>query len=125
MSAFTKRFHDDQKPSKYTFQSYLKEDVFSNYRILAGLAAILIFAAFLIISSVQAEGSSTPKHKYYKSVQISAGDTLWGIAADYMTEEYSSVHDYIREVKDINGIQNDQITNGSSIVIPYYSEDLH
>lgn len=123
MSAFTKKLYVYQKPSEYTFQAYLKEYVLSNYRILAGLAAVLVFAAFLIISSVQAEGSSTPKHKYYKSVQISSGDTLWGIAADYMTEEYSSVDDYIREVKYINGIQNDQITNGSSIVVPYYSEE--
>ena len=37
--------------------------------------------------------------KYYKSIQIHSGDTLWNIAEEYITEDYESVNDYITEVK--------------------------
>ena len=48
-----------------------------------------------------------------------------GIADRYMTEEYASPKEYIKEVQKINSLKNiDRIYEGQRIVIPYYSTQL-
>lgn len=61
--------------------------------------------------------------KYYTSVEVEYGDTLWGIASNYMTEEYRSLQDYIEEIKTLNGLRSDMIRSGQFLVIPYYSSE--
>ena len=58
--------------------------------------------------------------KYYKSIQIHSGDTLWNIAEEYMTEDYESVSEYITEVKKINKLSSDQIQGSQYLTVPYY-----
>ena len=58
--------------------------------------------------------------KYYTSVSVKAGDSLWSISSGYREMGYSDKADYIREIKDINNITGDTISAGSSIIIPYY-----
>lgn len=63
--------------------------------------------------------------KYYKSVMISDGDTLWGFAEKYADpEHYSSYQGYIDEVLCMNGMVNEQITIGQHLLLPYYSDDF-
>lgn len=59
--------------------------------------------------------------KYYTSIQIQAGDTLWGIANEYMTDNYTDVNVYIEEVCTINHITRDEIHAGQYIIVPYYA----
>ena len=67
-------------------------------------------------------GNDVVSHKYYKSITISNGDTLWSIAQEYMAEEhYDSINDYIKEVKSLNSLKSDNISYGASIIVPYYS----
>ena len=47
--------------------------------------------------------------KYYTSIQIESGDTLWSIASEYMTDEYIDINDYIEEICTINHISKDEI----------------
>lgn len=109
-----------------TKEADLRENVFFNGRIMLILiSVIIIFAVFLISLSTKAEGSATPEYKYYKSIEVKSGDTLWSIAEKYMDDDYSSAKDYIKEVKYINSMDTDHITSGKSIVIPYYSSELH
>lgn len=70
--------------------------------------------------SVRAEKPDT--YKYYTDIRVESGDTLWDIAMEYMTEEYSSPAAYIREVKKINNI-GEQIRYGQYLTVPYYSEE--
>ena len=58
--------------------------------------------------------------KYYKSIQIHSGDTLWNIAEEYITEDYESVNAYITEVKKINKLSSDQIQDSQYLTFPYY-----
>ena len=60
--------------------------------------------------------------KYYTSIQIKSGDTLWEIAGKYMTNEYKDRKEYMKEVCSINHISADEIHAGQFLVIPYYSE---
>lgn len=66
--------------------------------------------------------SSPVSYKYYTSITVSSEDTLWSIAEKYMDlEHYSSANDYIQEVKKMNHLQNDIITYGEHLIVPYYA----
>jgi cell division protein YceG involved in septum cleavage len=88
------------------------------------LLIMMIILAFLMTSTVKTEAAMThTSHKYYTSVKIEQGDTLWSIAQENMTSEYSGIQEYIDEVCTLNHISEDDIHSGAYITIPYYSED--
>lgn len=95
----------------------------------ATLLAVLFVMTTAIIGCVvfgstktQAAPAET-SYKYYTSIQVQKGDTLWNIAGDYMTEEYASVNDYIAEICEINHIEDSDIHSGQYLTIPYYSDE--
>ncbi len=57
--------------------------------------------------------------KYYTSIEIMPGDTLWDIAERYSVS-YCSINDYIAEVKSANNLTSDDITAGGYLVVPVY-----
>ena len=44
-------------------------------------------------------------------------------AAALLSEEYSDISSYIAEVREINHLSSNQITDGMYLCIPYYSEE--
>lgn len=98
-----------------------------NHRSLA-LAVIAIalvlfiwyLAGFRSISEVEAKDYAPLHQKYYTSVEVEEGDTLWGIAEDYMTEEYKDKDIFIDEVCEMNHITGNVIRTGTTIMVPYY-----
>lgn len=91
-------------------------------------AELLFLAVLTIICGVSASNYFSSDSdfeenscKYYTSVEIEAGDSLWSIASEYMTEEYENVQDYVDEIKSLNRLANDKIHAGKYLVIPYYS----
>lgn len=60
-------------------------------------------------------------YKYYKSIVVQQGDTLWSLATDNMPKDKSA---YIEEVKQMNHLKDDCITAGSYLIVPYYSGDF-
>lgn len=86
------------------------------------LAVTMFSVSFISISTQAREIKSTQAHKYYKSIEIAKGDTLWSIAKDNIdTHYYKNVNEYINEIKTMNSIKSDHIVSGSYIIIPYYS----
>ena len=85
----------------------------------------LVAVTFLLIfhftpQNTQADSEpKAPTYKYYTSIRVSSGATLWDIAKEYRTEEYSD----ISEVREINHLSSNQITDGMYLCIPYYSEE--
>ena len=62
------------------------------------------------------------KYKYYKSVLVESGDTLWSFAEEYADADYyESYEKYINEVIHINALNDEHITSGNHIILPYYS----
>lgn len=90
---------------------------------LITISCLIILISVLVIRSkagiVNAENT---RQKYFTHITIEAGDTMWDIASRYITDEYDSVNAYINEVEHMNHITGDEITEGSSIMIPYYAE---
>lgn len=96
--------------------------------LLVMMTICLVAACSISVSSFASNAkdeSSTVSYKYYKSITIENGDTLWSIAQEHMDmEHYDSVLDYIKEVKQMNALSGDDITYGQSLVIPYYSSEF-
>ena len=64
-------------------------------------------------------------YKYFKSVEIMPGDTLWAIAEEYSdSENYASTIDYIEEVKKMNSLKSNTIQAGSYLIVPYHSTEF-
>lgn len=90
------------------------------------LSIILTFAIILLGSSIHAFAGSKenqPLHKYYTSVRVESGDTLWNIAEQYKTED-ASTKAYVKELCKLNKICENEIHAGDYIVVAYYSTDL-
>ncbi len=87
-------------------------------------AAALIIICSMLSGTIRAQAASTePSYKYYKSIRIQKGDTLWSIAGSYMTAEYEDIDAYIREICALNHIEDSEIHYGQYITVPYYSSD--
>ena len=53
----------------------------------------------------------------YKTIQIQDGDTLWSIAAAYMTDDYDSVDSYIAELRDLNSLKSDELYTNHYLMV--------
>lgn len=95
-----------------------------NLVFAAGAAAVI--TAMLVVSSIFTMSAKakelSPGYKYYTSIVVEKGDTLWDIANHYITPEYSDISEYIGEVKSLNHLDGDEIHAGEYLAIPYYSD---
>ncbi len=84
------------------------------------IAVVMIFS--IMFSTINAQAAPAEiTNKYYTSIQIHSGDTLWGIASEYITDDYSDMNEYMNEICSINHISRDEIKTGEYIIIPYYA----
>ncbi len=86
----------------------------------------ITISIFLISFSTEANDMEhQPTYKYYKSIEVAKGDTLWSIAQNHVDEKYfKNTGEYVAEVKKINSLASDNIVAGSYIIIPYYSAEF-
>ena len=84
----------------------------------------MLVIGFFLTGSIRTEAApSEIRSKYYTSIRIEQGDTLWGIADRYMTDEYKDRDAYIREVCEMNLISEDEIHAGQYLTVPYYAAE--
>lgn len=95
------------------------------YLFLFGVLSILVVTCvftFAITSNAKQEHAL---HKYYTSIQIEDGDSLWSIAQEYSNVEmYADYDAYISEVKQLNHMTGEDIHSGQYLIVPYYTADL-
>ncbi len=96
-----------------------------NLLILCSAAVILLFLLILFSAGTAAANAEEygSSEKYYTSITVESGDTLWSIAEEYMTDEYKNINVYIDEVIRINHLHGDMIRAGQDLCIPYYSAE--
>lgn len=93
--------------------------------IICGISLLLILTFFhKSITTNAADLESKTYCKYYQSIMIEEGDSLWSYAKEYADDiHYESSLDYIEEVRFINHLESDDtLITGNYIVIPYYAE---
>ncbi len=108
-----------------TFKPINKKRYFTNIRFLLVLTIVIILNAMLNTAFVKTGESSkaggTKQEKYYKSIAVEYGDTLWGIAVEFKDSNNQSIQEYIDEVKQINQLKTEEIHAGRYLTIPYYN----
>lgn len=110
------------KMSKRRRQVFLRKlTIIFSVLILATGLGITMGSDFIGSNQVSAQDKDVfEKTKYYKSVEIVSGDTLWALAQTYMDDNYECVQDYIDEIKEINNLFDDKIHEGQYLTVPYY-----
>ena len=106
-----------------------REAVVRRQRGLLAIVIILVVALGILLGSNMNALASSQKdiasyNKYYVSIRIESGDTLWTIADEYIDGFNLSKDDYIDEICQINSISEDTIHAGDYIVVPYYSKEV-
>lgn len=96
------------------------------YKIRPVLFATLATVCMILICAVSYRSIRTNAgsgFKYYTSVTVENGETLWDIANEYVDYNYyKSRNSYITEVQHINHLdENCSITAGQILILPYYS----
>lgn len=88
--------------------------------IAAFVLAVVIMAGGSISGFARARREEDTYYKYYTSVLVEQGDTLWSIAQENMTPEYERIEEYIREVRSLNHLCGDHIYAGEYLTLPKY-----
>lgn len=79
-----------------------------------------LFGKTLVMAGEEESGAGYSR--YYTTIEIQKGDSLWSIAKTYNHHSGMSIREYIREVKQLNRILSDKINAGDSLTIIYFDE---
>ncbi len=94
--------------------------------ILATLCIIvgcgIVFGSFFAKAQDE-ETKTTTNYKYYKSIVIEAGDSLWSIAQEYKSDNCNT-EDYIKEVMELNSLATNEIQESQHLMIVYYDTEF-
>ncbi len=93
---------------------------------LAALTICLVFTLSFTVSGFLSNAKTDSNDisiKYYKSIMVEHGDTLWSIAAEHVNGTGATA-DLVNEIKELNDLHGDGITAGSYLVVPYFSNDF-
>ena len=99
-------------------------------RIILLLATVLLITMGTIIFgssfsfAQNNQNASQQEFKYYKSIEIQAGDSLWSIAEEYMSDHFESTQDYIDEIIVLNNLTSETIHSGQHLMVIYYDAEF-
>ena len=104
-----------RKNIKRKREVYLTKSIMMFFSICL-VVGVLVFADRGVVKAN--EEQKPIMKKYYKSIQIEDGDTLWNIANNHKNEE--SIKAYISDLKEINNLKSDAMTACQYLTVPYY-----
>ena len=78
-----------------------------------------------VFSSAKVPAKDVPQYKYYKSITIEQGDSLWSIAEEYCTDAYEDTREYVDELKELNSLTSNTIHAGQHLLVVYYDTEIH
>lgn len=96
-------------------------------RIIALVVLLIVSLLILLGSSIRTFASSRSNeslHKYYTSVRIENGDSLWNLADQYTVDGIYDRNDFIKETCELNQLTDqDDLHSGEYIIVGYYSTE--
>ena len=97
-------------------------------RMVILLATVLLITIGSIVfgsifSSAKSDKADEVQYKYYKSIVIEKGDSLWSIAEEYHPVDCST-KEYVKELKQINNLGSDTIHEGQHLMVSYYDTEM-
>ena len=117
----------DHMQKKFRNRRQTKQIAGRRVRNIAIIILLVMLTALIILrisaKTIQAEDITENHYKYFTSITIEQGDSLWSLAENYLTEDYKDIYSYIDEVKSINHLSGDSLIAGQKLCIPYYAEE--
>ena len=95
--------------------------------ITVAAAVFAVCLSLLLFTGIRTFAGTTDKaavYKYYESVEIRSGDTIWELADSYLAGSGLDKEEYVSEILRLNNIPNGEIREGDTIVMVYYSTEL-
>lgn len=90
---------------------------------LAGAAFLVALALFsMIFRGIKVRGQEQSRFKYYTSIEIQSGDTLWSIASEIAVAYDLDTRECVKELKFMNNLKDDTIHSGNYLTIFYYDD---
>lgn len=86
--------------------------------VISVIVCVILFANKNQAQAVE-DANAVPLKKYYKTITIQPGDTLWSIADEYKMAS-SSTKEYVEELMLMNDLHNDNITSGQKLLVTYF-----
>ena len=113
----------DVRKHKFRLAGYKGGSCMKKY-LIALVMIVMIMSCFFGKTLVMAneESDDTVYNRYYTTIEVEKGDTLWSIAKTYYHHSGMSVREYVYELKLINGMVSDEIRAGNMISVEYYAE---
>ncbi len=87
---------------------------------------VLLGAGFLgnsIMNTMAGEMEKGAAEKYYTSIEIRKGDSLWSISERYRENSGLTTAQYMNELKNMNGLKEDIIHHGQYLTVMYFITD--
>lgn len=100
--------------------------IFAQKRSFAfsALAIAIIIGTFITLSGfISDQEKPVYRNKYFTSIKIEEGDSLWSIASEYISQEYEGIEEYIDELRIMNDLKSDTIHYGQNLTVAYFSDD--
>lgn len=90
--------------------------------IITCFAVILFASGFLghTMLTSMAKEESAAYDRYYKSIQIQEGDSLWQIAGEYCQDGPMTKDEYIKALRQMNNLKKDTIHKGQYLTVVYF-----
>ncbi|MEF9955453.1 MAG: LysM peptidoglycan-binding domain-containing protein [Clostridium sp.] len=82
------------------------------------------FCGHNLMNAMAEEQESPNYNKYYTSIVIQEGDSLWTIADKYKSHSGKSTEAYIKELKSMNQLGEDLIHAGNHLTVAYYEKAI-
>ena len=92
--------------------------------VLILMICLTTFSGGILAYAKEKETAQPTYYKYYTSIRVESGDTLWGIADRYLCDQAGSHEAYIREVMQLNGLKSEDIRTGECLTVFYYSTEV-
>ena len=80
------------------------------------------FFGHTLLNARAEEQDSLQLNRYYTSVQLRQGDSLWDLAEQYRQGSPYSRSEYVEELKRMNGLKSEQIHSGEYLTVVYFAE---
>ena len=101
-----------------------EKQVAKQKKILALTITCILIVGVIVCGTIftfaKNPASDVTKQRFYTSIVIEGGDSLWSIAEEYRSDAYTSTREYIEDLKQLNGLTSETIHAGQHLIVTYY-----
>ena len=89
--------------------------------LLLCFLGLFIWGSIAAVTTISTRATAANDSRLsYRSVSVDTEDTLWSVAKENYTQEWGSISDYLKEIMRCNALTSEEITAGSSLIVPVY-----